>query len=415
MQNAIVLFIVLGTAVVGAATPKSDNGFPTLRTFLGPKDFNILGRVVRPKLSRLCKPTAENLTGGIALVGPNTCLLSDKAWNAQKAGAIGVLAIEYRSTPGLLYYNWGGKHDNDVSIPVVEVSAQDAEGLEEGVEVILVPDENPMVEFGEGPWVVYTVFLGIYNAMILGYAVMKLFHFIHSEGQHYLPLLVLGVNIFTCLLRVPLLLDPNGSRGFLSWQWVELFMTIDFSFAIVAALLIAFHWDAATHISGFKFELGRYKWPGFIACGVIVTWEVMTSVLRALLLSAKLFLIVKVVMYLLYSLVIAVYFFWNCRKISAGKKDMQIYAGFALSGCLVLFPLTAFLVPTPLYTTPLGYFMLRFLASLWLYIAGALQIFMFAAPKIIDIRSTNWVATADTGSITPSVSEEEMTSSEEEL
>lgn len=201
-------------------------------------------------------------------------------------------------------------------------------------------------------------------------------------------------------MRLPLLLDPTGSRGIYTWGVIELFLTIDFSFSIVATLIIAFYWDAEVHsvTDSFAFTLLKWKFkvPGFLACGILLVLEIVSSVMRALFMPAKPFLIAKALSYAVVSFSVAIYLLFVGLKLTrilkgasdfaSGKKlgrsfKMKMYATLGISACLIMFPIAAILAASPLYVTPIGYFGCRFFAGFFLYTATILQITLFNPPK----------------------------------
>ncbi len=50
------------------------------------------------------------------------CYPQTKVRHAQAAGAVAVLVVQYRTTPGLLLYYWNGEENDDITIPGVEIT-----------------------------------------------------------------------------------------------------------------------------------------------------------------------------------------------------------------------------------------------------------------------------------------------------
>jgi hypothetical protein len=73
-----------------------------------------------------CNPLINNLTGKIAVIYRNTCNFSIKAFNAQTAGAVGVIIIN--RDPEAIAMG-GGTAGVDVTIPVVMLSSTDGAAL----------------------------------------------------------------------------------------------------------------------------------------------------------------------------------------------------------------------------------------------------------------------------------------------
>lgn len=176
-------------------------------TSMGPENFNLNGTVVFPDPPNGCSaPTnTGELFNRIVVVQSDYCYPYTKAKNMQDAGASGVLMIGYRSTEGLLIYYRGGGDENDIVIPVLEISLSDQEKIEEDTVVIMIADPSPIVEFGEIPWIFYSAVFFLYNAIIALWAFYKisLFIFRMNKGKSRLPLMVLGFVIFTCIRKLP--------------------------------------------------------------------------------------------------------------------------------------------------------------------------------------------------------------------
>jgi hypothetical protein len=380
-------------------------------TALGPRDFDLNALVAAVDPPHACAPLANNLTGKIALVSPNLCYPYQKAKHAEDAGAAGVLLYGYRKTFGLLIFV-NGPRDGEISVPVAELALTD-ESVADGSNFTISPSSNPMLELSDAVWAFYTTFFAVYDFAVVGLASIKLFFFVRAKkrSDDWLPVWVLGLICVTCVIRVPILIDPNGTRGLLTWGAVESFMTLDFSFAVVSALVVARYWHGVVRVAvggtaGEAVFSRKFKITILVVSGLLLLVEIATSVLRGLLMPAMPFLMGKVFLYCFTSLPTAVYFAWSGRKLLKMARDQtgtvpdrlkkKAYAGFVASSCLVLFPITAFLVATPMYHSPTGYFMLRFLAGLWLYTATLMLGILFELKREQTGKNiTAWISTAE--------------------
>ena len=298
----------------------------TPRLYTGPEDFDLLLRVELASPFSACEEISP-CNGSILLIEQDNCSPSQKIANAQSAGAGGVLLTQYRTTDGLLWYYSKEQMKDEIFVPAVEVSFDDSKNmvslLEEGNALSIKvdgKDENPLVVFGEAPWVIYSVLLLLYGGPTLVMACRKLYLFRMAKTEFAsLPILTLSMVVFVWFLRIPILIDPTGSRRLMPWPAIEFFFTVDFSFVIVTNLLIAFYWNAimvnVTVVQ--KFSLRRFRLPCIILCIGLLLLEFTTSLLRAAWLSARLFIVAKVLLYCILSLAVSIYFFktgWNIYK-----------------------------------------------------------------------------------------------------
>lgn len=382
--------------------------YPTPPMAIGPQDFQVNGTTIIPTPSHACGSVSENLTGFIALVDSDRCAPYTKVKNCLDAGAIAVIIRGYRDTFGLLFF-YRSSDQKKVSIPVVELwgGLKPTESPGGNESAVLSPAPNPIAEFGEIPWTFYTIVLSLYILGTAGLAGRKLYVFRKTGGYDILPSLTMGLILITCLIRIPIIIDPTGMRGIYNWGVIEAFLTIDFSFAVVSALVVAFHWDALVRMIEKKDgSHKRLKIAGFVVSILLLIIEIITSVMRGLYLPAMPFLLGKVILYCLIGFPTGGYFFWSGRKIVKKAGDVgtkvtksikrRAYYGFAVAVFLILFPITAFLVATPMYDPPGGYFMLRFLASFWLNNVTLFLVLIFEMKKEKGNMGDNegWISTA---------------------
>ncbi len=371
----------------------------TPRLFTGPEKINVFGKLVVAKPFSACEELdKEKANGKILIIEEDNCSPETKIVNAQEAGAIGVLIRQYRSTTGLLFYYSNMRNRN--LLPAVEITSSDLsevllliEASEIEPNITITAGSNPIEEFGELPWAIYTTILFVYGFPILIFAIYKLFHWITTtqKNNSILPILILSLDIFAGIIRLPILLDPSATRRILPWPLIEFFLTVDFSIIITANLVLSFYWYAVmiTWVNVLpSFSLQRLKWPCVCICSSLVLLELITSVLRALWFSAMGFLIVKVALYFILSLSVSIFFFYTSYKIynhfnQAGKETnlkRQTTIVIICGVSIILFMLTVPLVPSPLYSVPSGYFLLRFLVSIWIYTASLMHVLLFVVP-----------------------------------
>lgn len=425
-MSSTFFFVLLIVSALGSTFQLGDRIFdlPTPQLAIGPQDFQVNGTTIIPTPSHACSPISEDLTGLIALVDSDKCAPYVKAKNSIDAGAVAVVIRGYRDTFGLLFF-YRSSGQKNVSVPVVELwgglKPDESPGGNESV--VLGPAPSPIAEFGEGAWTFYTIILSLYILVTAGLAGRKLYEFRKTGGYDILPSMTMGLILITCFIRIPIIIDPTGMRGIYNWGTIEAFLTIDFSFAIVSALVVAFHWDALVkRIEKEDESHKRLKIIGFIISILLIIIEITTSVMRGLYLAAMPFLLGKVILYCFIGVPTGGYFLWSGRKIikKAGGNKAKIsksikrraYYGLVIAIFLILFPITALLVATPMYDPPGGYFMLRFMASFWLNNVTLFLVLIFEMKKsdknVGDKRG--WVSTAATKT---SMEEEEEMNEEE--
>ncbi len=183
----------------------------------------------------------------------------------------------------------------------------------------MVADPNPLAPLHPGWWGFYTAFFATYDAVILATAVRKLMVFARHDGgwQWTLPHITLASELFIAVLRLPILLDPTGSRRVLPWTVIEFFFTLDFSLTIATNFLIAFYWYVIFKTIMKEPQnagLQKYKVLCGAAVAFLVVLEVVSSAARAAFVEARLLFILKALMYFVLSLVVGIFFAYTAYK-----------------------------------------------------------------------------------------------------
>ena len=178
---------------------------------------------------------------------------------------------------------------------------------------MLLADPNPLAPLHPGGWAFYTTFFAVYDAVILATAARKLMAFARRDGgwKWTLPHITLASEVFIAMLRIPIMLDPTGSRRLLPWTAVEFFFTLDFSFTIATNFLIAFYWYVIFKTimkEPGNVGLQKYKLSCGVAVAFLVILEVASSGARAAFVEARILFIFKALLYLALSFVVGVFF-----------------------------------------------------------------------------------------------------------
>jgi hypothetical protein len=95
--------------------------------------------------------------------------------------------------------------------------------------------------------------------------------------------IVLALTSFSLVIRVIwCIVDPFGVYQRATFAWVQVGLTFPFSFDIGTTLLIALYWHEMIERTGKKVHMFLHKMfvPFLIVVGMLVTWELVTSLLR---------------------------------------------------------------------------------------------------------------------------------------
>lgn len=186
--------------------------------------------------------------------------------------------------------------------------------------MILLPvDPNPLAPLHPGGWAFYTTFFVMYDAIIFVTAARKMMAFARRDGgwQRTLPHITLASELFIATLRLPILLDPTGSRRVLPWTVIEFFFTLDFSLTIATNFLIAFYWYVIFKTIMKEPQnagLQKYKVLCGAAVAFLVILEAASSTARAAFVEARILFIFKALMYFVLSLVVGIFFAYTAYK-----------------------------------------------------------------------------------------------------
>ncbi len=101
-----------------------------------------------------CNPLGIDLTGKIALIDRGGCQFSDKALNAQNAGATGVI-IALEPGRNLMFVVPGGTVADQITIPVIAMIEQDWIGIKEVLKSTLVRGDIYMYDEFAGENIIY--------------------------------------------------------------------------------------------------------------------------------------------------------------------------------------------------------------------------------------------------------------------
>lgn len=188
--------------------------------------------------------------------------------------------------------------------------------------------------------------------------------------------------------------------GIYPWGIIEAFLTIDFSFTISGAFLIASYTAGSLRgvskaLQGSIADLQNLKFviPGIVIIVALLIIEVSTSIMRGLLLPAMPFLIGKVLLYFVSSISAAVVFIFmgvgvlktvkNLTGTLKPRLKVKAAIGFVIALCLIIFPFNAIAVASPLNDSPLGYILNRLFVAIELYTASLFQILLFDAKSVV--------------------------------
>ncbi|MEZ5054690.1 MAG: M36 family metallopeptidase [Chitinophagales bacterium] len=128
----------------------------------GPCSYNVTGPVAEAfsstsPFSYVCGPVnnPSNIAGKIALIDRGDCQFSEKVYNAQQAGAIGVIIINRQSAGDSLIGMAAGNNANLVTIPAVSVTWADGQKLRNNLSTATVT-------------LLQTIYYKLFRFMVLG-------------------------------------------------------------------------------------------------------------------------------------------------------------------------------------------------------------------------------------------------------
>ena len=378
---------------------------PTLS--FGEQEFNLTTRIIITDLGDGCSSLKSD-TGIEFPVEPfailferNGCYPQKKAYHAQEVGAIAVLIESYRVNLGLLKFYTDGKNHDDIHIPSLEISSEDARTLRDDLDdtlwYLLFPDLNPwdQIDFKLG-WLFLSVVLGMYALAVGVLSLYKLINFIRSsEHAHTLPKIVLITQIGATLPRLVLALDPGVTRGILTWGALEFFFSITFSISLLINVLVAAFWVGAIpreYLGKILIRVRKVRYLCVIAAVVIVILDFVATIFMSFFIGGDILLPLKFVIYMPVTIIISLFylfaggkFLWMFRKTkNINKKGnlrwttmWMIAGGVANIVCLI----TLMFLISPLYSTPVGFITLRILSHFDIYTVSLCEVAMFVSPR----------------------------------
>ena len=108
-----------GFEVVSAPTITPDV-YPAARAYFGPVDYDVTADLVYAEPNDGCADIANDVSGKIALIDRGSCYFSTKVYNAQQAGAVGVIVA---NSAGEAIPMGGAQYSDQITIPSVMVSS----------------------------------------------------------------------------------------------------------------------------------------------------------------------------------------------------------------------------------------------------------------------------------------------------
>jgi hypothetical protein len=216
--------------------------------------------------------------------------------SAEENGAIAVVVI----TPTYLVSGYLAYRMNDrllarsISIPVFEVPLQDGKILwslannDQILNATIMPDriENPWTVVLESGGIIFNaVVLCAFSLTNIGLGIWKIITFVKYFGgfRTSIALYVLAIEIFSNLIRFVASIEQHGAFELYPEWAIVMLMEFSFPFALAAYLLFTLYWhemmtNATVIVHPF---ITRMRIPFFIVSALLVSLQVIRTVIRS--------------------------------------------------------------------------------------------------------------------------------------
>eukprot|EP00027_Filamoeba_sp_ATCC50430_P001101 CAMPEP_0168557494 /NCGR_PEP_ID=MMETSP0413-20121227/9457_1 /TAXON_ID=136452 /ORGANISM="Filamoeba nolandi, Strain NC-AS-23-1" /LENGTH=380 /DNA_ID=CAMNT_0008588533 /DNA_START=717 /DNA_END=1859 /DNA_ORIENTATION=- len=230
---------------------------------------------------------------------------------------------EYTALAGSKFLGVGGIHIGGVQ---AQAPVKDSEGYDPIVRY--TKDENTTVMItlqGDAPpmhlvyYVVFSVLVGLFSAVNLGFALYKQYQFVRLYGKFKigLPQACLTIEAAANLLRIILCLEPDVGigRGVIDFGTVSFLQSGSLPWSFISTLIIAFYWDRALQTFSNKkspnwniMSIHKLQIPLVIACSILVLGNLVGSAIQSAFLADRTVAIIMFVYWGLCALGVGIYF-----------------------------------------------------------------------------------------------------------
>lgn len=347
-----------------------------------------------------CTPLVDPVDGYITVVLPGGCYPVIKARHLQAAGAVGIIIFSYSGQLGGVKYLTMTNNENDVVIPMVEVSSLDqsdfldfAIAQNPNVTVILEPNQFE-IYYEARQWILYSATIGAINLFLVIFGCYRIYGFLVTHRPYvgfYTYLLI----VISSALRILNLIDPNSAYGVIPRSVVGILFGFPLVFNIAASITTAFHWaeifdesKLRTNLTG----LGRFRIHCVIVIVIIFILDIIQVAVGSALINLFILTIVAGAFNTVCNISVCIFFAYACHLIrmyirdnASMKETRRFLIRLLVLGCIQCACLIAYFIIGVTFATPIAVdFRTVAMLSAFLNVAVTLlatsQSFMFADP-----------------------------------
>jgi hypothetical protein len=279
----------------------------------------------------------QNLTGKVLLYDAENLLHKEEFVDRLKDSGLSALILAFPGDtkyPGLIQYSRTQLEPTKNPFPVFEITSRQNKSLEgwwKNQTALFVsfnfeePSPWDKVFFHYVP--VFANLLLVFSGLIMIMAGYKLLLLVLVNGiQLSIAQLVLLFNFISIALRFAWCAsDPVGAYGRTPFLWVQIGMSLPFSFCISGALLITLYWHEMIIRTGPKINLFLNKMlvPFLIVAGIIFGIELATGIARGLAARVPILVIIDGIIYAVIVVATLIFFIVTKIRLSAVFKKLN--------------------------------------------------------------------------------------------
>lgn len=347
-----------------------------------------------------CTPLVDPVDGYITVVLPGGCYPVIKARHLQAAGAIGIIIFSYGGQLGGVKYLTMVNNENDVVIPMVEVSSLDqsdfldfAIAQNPNVTVVLEPNQFELY-YEARQWILYSAIVGSVNLFLVIFGCYRIYGFLATH-RPYVGFYTYLLLVISSILRIINLIDPNGTYGVIPHSVIGIFFGFPLVFNIAASITTAFHWaeifdesKLRTNLTG----LGRFRIHCIVVIVIIFILDIVQVALGSALINLFILTIVAGVFNTVCNISVCLFFAYACHLIRVYIRDnvslketRKFLVRLLVLGCIQCACLIAYFIIGVTFATPIAVdfrtvAMLGAFLNVSVTLLAVSQSFMFADP-----------------------------------
>jgi len=196
-------------------------------------------------------------------------------------------------------------------------------------------DPNPWVECYTSSFynVFFSGFLTCFNFFCFYEALKRLIGFVRVQGPKFIiSQFTLSIQVLTNGIRlVNLVIDPVHTRGIIAWQVASIWHTITLPLGLMCSLSLTLFWHETISKKMVNSSINfikKFKIPFIITSAVILTLDVISSILRAMYYPFTLVNIIEMALFIVITISISIfYFITGCKILRQLEKSKKIRRG----------------------------------------------------------------------------------------